>query len=301
MRIRINYATLYEYERPASVIKQVLRVTPRSHQGQHVSGWRIDADADVRLRWTEDAFGNIVHQLQTEQPVDQLTVTVSGEATTRDTAGVVAGSHERLPVEVYLRSTERTHADAALSAFAAEADPGPASGDVARLHALMGAVYEGMQFQVGATDVGSTAAEAFALRRGVCQDLAHVFLACARLQGVPARYVSGHLVRGEGEEMQDASHAWAEAWIADLGWVGFDPANGVCATENYVRVAVGLDYLDAAPVRGFRTGGGNERMSVRLTVRPSGSRQRQGGQVQEPGAQTQRMGDMEQRQRQGPA
>lgn len=295
MRIRIHYATLYEYERPASVIKQVLRVTPRSHEGQHVSGWRIDADADVRLRWMEDAFGNIVHQLQTEQPVDRLTVTVSGEVTTHDTAGVVASSHERLPTEVYLRSTERTQADAALAAFAVDADPGPAAGEVARLHALMGAIYEGMRFEVGATDVRSTAAEAFALRRGVCQDLAHVFVACARLRGVPARYVSGHLLRGEGEEMQDASHAWAEAWVQDLGWVGFDPANGVCATDKYVRVAVGLDYLDAAPVRGFRTGGGNERMTVRLTVRPSGL-QRQGGQVQRPGFQFQRLGDMEQSQ-----
>lgn len=295
MRIRIHYATAYEYERPASVIKQVLRVTPRAYDGQHVSGWRIDADADVRLRWSEDAFGNIVHQLQTEQPADRLTVTVSGEVTTRDTAGVVTGAHERLPLEAFLRSTERTRADAALTAFAAEADPRPDDGLIARLHGLMAAVYEGMRFEVGATDVGSTAAEAFALRRGVCQDLAHVFVTLARLRGVPARYVSGHLVRGEGEELQDASHAWAEAFVPDLGWVGFDPANGVCATDKYVRVAVGLDYLDAAPVRGFRTGGGNERMTVRLSVRPSGL-QRQGGQVQRPGFQSQRLGDMEQSQ-----
>ena len=276
MRIRIAYATRYEYERSARSVQQVLRVTPRGHDGQQVSGWRVDADADVRLRWSEDAFGNIVHRLQTEEPVQRLTVTVSGEATTDDTAGVVKGAIERLGPELYLRQTERTRPDAALAAFAAEADPGTGAGALARLHALLAAIHGRMAFEVGATGVEATAAQAFALGRGVCQDLSHVFIAAARLQGHPARYVSGHLLRGDGQALQDASHAWAEAWVPDLGWVAFDPANGVCATDRYVRVAIGLDYLDAAPVRGSRAGGGAERMEVSLSVRPLGpGRQRQ--------------------------
>lgn len=299
MRIRIHYDTTYEYERPTAGIKQVLRVTPRSCGSQHVSGWRVDADADVRLRWSEDAFGNIVHRLQTEKPVERLTVSVSGEVSTTDTAGVVQDTVERLPPEIYLRHTDLTRPDAAIAAFAGDSDPGAEAGDVGRLHALLTAIHGRFGFEVGATDVDVTAAEAFALGRGVCQDLSHVFIAAARSRGVPARYVSGHLVKGDGEDFQDASHAWAEAWVAGLGWVGFDPANGISPTDRYVRVAVGLDYLDAAPVRGTRVGGGNERMSVRLTVRPSGARQRQGGQVQGPGFQSQRLGDMEQSQRQG--
>ncbi len=281
MRIRISHATTYDYDRATRSIQQVLRVTPRPHDGQQVVSWRLDADVDVRLRWTEDAFGNIVHRLTTEERVDRLTVTVSGEIVTVDAAGVVRGGVERLPEEVYLRPTDRTRADPALVAFARAADPGVDAGELARLHALMNAVAGAVAFEVGATDVGTSAADAFALGRGVCQDLAHVFIAGARALEIPARYVSGHLLRGDGEALQDAAHAWAEAYVPDLGWVGFDPANGVCPTDHYVRVAIGLDYLDAAPVRGARNGGGAERLSVRLSVTPSQSQsQSQGSQSQ---------------------
>lgn len=285
MRIRISQSTAYVYDRPAWSIQQVLRVTPRPHDGQQVVAWRLDADADVRLRWSEDAFGNIVHRLSTEQPVEQLTVTVSGEVVSTDTAGVVRGSVERLPDEAYLRSTERTRADAALTAFARDVDPGLEAGALARLHALLDAVGRAVAFEIGSTDAGTSAAEAFALGRGVCQDQTHVFIAAARTLGLPARYVSGHLLRGEGVELQEASHAWAEALVPDLGWVGFDATNGLCPTDAYVRVAVGLDYLDAAPVRGARNGGGGERLSVRLSVTPSASQSQ--SQSQSQGSQSQ--------------
>src|SRR3546814_16207576 len=112
------------------------------------------------------------------------------------------------------------------------------------------------------------AASAVAARGGVCQDLAHVFIAAARSQGMAARYISGHLIRQDGAELQEAAHAWDEAHVPGLGWVAFDPANGICADEHYVRVAAGLDYRDAATVAGDRYGGGVETMSVVLSVRP---------------------------------
>ena len=121
---------------------------------------------------------------------------------------------------------------------------------------------------VGATSAAHSAADAFRLRRGVCQDHAQIFIACARRLGAPARYVSGHLSRSDGVYEQEAAHAWAEAYVEDLGWVGFDPANGVCPTDHYVRVAVGLDALGAAPIRGASYGGGAESLSVALHVRP---------------------------------
>src|SRR5690606_33159414 len=106
------------------------------------------------------------------------------------------------------------------------------------------------------TAVTTTAAQAFGLKRGVCQDLTHIFLAAARAMGTPARYVSGHLYRAEGSAGQAAGHApghaWAEAHVPGLGWIGFDPAGGLCTTEAHVRVAIGLDHLGAAPVRGSR-------------------------------------------------
>jgi transglutaminase-like putative cysteine protease len=117
--------------------------------------------------------------------------------------------------------------------------------------------------------------EAVALRRGVCQDLSHIFIACARLIGAPARYVSGHLVKLNGEVEQQASHAWAEALVPGLGWVGFDAANGACPAETHVRVATGFDYMSAAPVRGTRIGGGAEELSVKLAVADMAQRQMQ--------------------------
>jgi len=130
---------------------------------------------------------------------------------------------------------------------------------------LMDAVRDAIDYRVGETHASTNAAEALEHGFGVCQDHTHVFLAAARRIGIPARYVSGYLRIGEEGE-HDAGHAWAEAYIDGLGWVGFDVANRICPTEAYVRVASGLDYLDAAPVRGYRRGGGEESLDVRLRV-----------------------------------
>jgi transglutaminase-like putative cysteine protease len=123
-----------------------------------------------------------------------------------------------------------------------------------------------MTFDTEPTHAATTAAEAFAIRRGVCQDLTHIFIAAARHLRIPARYVSGYFWRIDGITDQDAAHAWAEAKVPGIGWVGFDPANGICSSEAHIRVAVGLDYLGAAPVRGSRYGGGSEALDVKLTV-----------------------------------
>lgn len=93
-----------------------------------------------------------------------------------------------------------------------------------------------------------------------------MFVAAARLTGVPARYVSGHLFRRDGSHSQAAAHAWAEAWIEDLGWVGFDPVHGVSPDDAYVRIGCGLDYRGAAPVAGARSGGGAEELTVEVEV-----------------------------------
>jgi len=108
------------------------------------------------------------------------------------------------------------------------------------------------------------------MKRGVCQDLSHIFIACARSLGIPARYIGGYLLRSDDTPHQEAGHAWIETYIKDLGWVGFDPANGVCPTEAHIRVSVGLDYLGAAPVRGSRYGGTAEQMDVAVTVDRAG-------------------------------
>ena len=267
MRIRIAYLTTYDYDRPPKAVVQQLRLTPRPHEGQHVTRWRVEIDADGRLRPGEDVLGNLTHGLFVAGPISRLTVTVTGEVETLDTQGVVRGTVERFPEMVFLRDTKLTHCDAALGEFADDiaSDAGPDT--LNRLHALLRGVVKEVAFDTKATNSSMAAAEAFALRKGVCQDLSHIYIAAARRMGIPARYVSGHLApRDTAVGEQEAAHAWAEAYVPKLGWVGFDAANGLCISETHVRVAVGLDYLGAAPVRGARYGGGEERLDVKLRV-----------------------------------
>jgi transglutaminase-like putative cysteine protease len=279
MRIRVAHETIYRYDLPAKSVIQTLRLTPRSHHGQHVIQWRIDIDQDVKLTEIEDAFGNIGHVFSAVGSIESLSVAVEGEVETHDQAGVLRGVIERFPPSLYLRETPLSAPDAALRAFAQDAAPGSAS-TLSVCHGLMGAIHEAMAFDTDPTHAATTAAEAFALRRGVCQDLTHVFLACARERRIPARYVSGHMHRADGVVAQSAGHAWAEAYIEDLGWIGFDCANDVCPTDAHIRIATGLDYLGAAPVRGARYGGEGERLDVRIEVSEKLARRQAQRQVQ---------------------
>ena len=269
MRIRILHTTSYHYDRPASGVIQTLRLTPRNHDGQYIVSWHIDVSENCDLAQNEDAFGNISHVFTADGPFSELRLTVEGEVRTHDTDGVVNGTIERFPPSLYLRETPLTRIDPAIADFA-RAARGDAGGDTLKvLHNLIGQLHGEVTFDTNPTGTATTAAEAFALKRGVCQDLSHIFIAAARSLGIPARYIGGHFHRGDGVIEQEAGHAWAEAFVSDLGWVAFDPANGISATDAHVRVAVGLDYLGAAPVRGSRKGGGTESMEVAVKVHQS--------------------------------
>lgn len=269
MRIRIRHETTYRYLAPVKSAIQILRLTPRNFGGQHVADWRIEVDRECRLRQGEDAFGNILHRFSAGGPFNSIATVVEGDVTTFDTAGVATGAVERFAPALYLRDTPLTAPDAALIDFA-RATAADIGGTLARLHTLLGALYDQMSFDADATHAATTAAEAFAHRKGVCQDFAHLFIACARVLGAPARYVSGYFLRSDGDQ-QVAGHAWAEAFVDDLGWVAFDPAHGVSPSERHVRLAVALDYLGAAPIRGSRIGGAGESMEVGVRVTTSQS------------------------------
>jgi transglutaminase-like putative cysteine protease len=266
MRIRISHATTYRYDTPPTGVIQMLRLTPRNHDGQYVVNWRVDLSEDCLLHQHEDAFGNISHSFTAEGPFRELSVAVEGEVDTHDTQSVVSGAVERFPPGLFLRETALTQPDAAIIDFADSARAAAGSDQLALLHGLMNALNHEMKFDTDPTHSATTAAEAFALRRGVCQDLTHIFIAAARQLGIPARYVGGHFYRVDGVTAQDAGHAWVEAYVEHLGWVGFDPTNGIGITEAHVRVAIGLDYLGAAPVRGTRYGGGGETLKVAVHV-----------------------------------
>jgi len=272
MRIHVRHETAYAYAVPPKYVIQKLRLTPRSHEGQFVRRWRIEVDHDCRLIETADAFGNIVHSFSLHDHRDELKITVEGEVETEDTAGVVRGAVERMPLELYLRETDLTQPDPALEEYARKFD-GEADDRLALLHDMLTDLHTHISYDTNRTDSGTTAKDAFELRHGVCQDFAHIFIAAARVLGIPARYVGGYLVQTNGTVSNEAGHAWAEAHVDGLGWVGFDPSNGVCITDGYVRVAVGLDYLGAAPVRGSQAGGQTESLGVHVHTEDMGAQQ----------------------------
>lgn len=282
MHLTIRHETRYGYAPPARSALQLLRMTPRSYDGQHVRAWRINSDHDCCLRASEDALGNVTHAFDVEGPISSLSITVEGEVETQDTAGIVHGAVERFPPGLFLRETDLTLPDPEIAAFAAALSR---ADRLSTLHEITTTLHGRMAFLPGTTLATTTAREAFRLTQGVCQDFAHIFIAAARCLDIPARYVSGYLYRHEEAAVQDAGHAWVEAYVPDLGWIGFDPANGISPTEDYIRLAIGLDYLGAAPIAGSRHGGGDERLEVQVHVeerRPSQT-QKQWGATQSQG------------------
>ena len=190
-----------------------------------------------------------------------MSIKVDGEVETQNTDGVVRGTVERFPPSLFLRDTALTQADAAIRNFALDSRAANSGDVLAELHALMHRLHDEIGLRQTMRRKPTTAAEAFARKRGIARDLTHIFIGAARSLQIPARYVAGYLC-ADDDAAQDGGHAWAEAFVPDLGWVGFDPANGVCPTDAHVRVAVGLDSLGAAPVRGTRYGAADEKRSA---------------------------------------
>ncbi len=264
MRLKVRHETRYDYEQPAVYSIQRLYLTPPSFASQKVLAWSIEAPGIERALSYVDGFGNRVHVVTLAGFHDHVVITAEGVAECSDAAGVVRGLHCPAPDSIFLRQTRATRPDGAILRLAEDAKD--LGGTVLeRLHGLMRLLHQRVAYEIGVTDARTTAAEALAAGRGVCQDHAHVFLGAVRSLGLPARYVTGYLVT-DNSSPASAAHAWAEVLIPDLGWVGFDAANCKCPTEDYVRVATGLDAQGVVPVRGSRRGGETERLTVEVAV-----------------------------------
>jgi transglutaminase-like putative cysteine protease len=264
MLIRVEHNTVYRYSEPLVASTQYLRMTPLSGRTQAVESWRIACPGAATMQW-QDQYGNLCHTLTVAHPVTELEIRVTGLVRTRDTGGVVGQAPSELPTGIYLRETPHTIASDSIRDFAAPFKSKLAKDTIATLHEIMLAIADKVAYSPGDTHVHTTGAEALEQGSGVCQDHAHIFCAVCRALHMPARYVSGYMAHGPGHAAQAASHGWAEAFIDDLGWVGFDPTNRACATEAYIRTAIGLDYAEAGPVRGVRSGGGTETMTARVS------------------------------------
>lgn len=290
MRLTIEHKTHYRFAQPAHHSIQYLRLTPRADSSQSVESWAVTTPGKMK-RWV-DGFGNVVHVSVQNGVHNDVPVTVRGEVETIDTCGMLPAD-DGLPPLMFLRPTPYTEVTPAVAEFAEPfRERTEDEGTIAALHALMLAVHNAVAYRPGFTDVETSAGQALEQGSGVCQDHAHLFIACCRVIGIPSRYVSGYLFTRAEEHQSLGSHAWAEAYIDDkVGWVSFDPTNSRSATDAYVRLAVAFDYGGAAPIRGVRKGGGVEEMNVRVTV------------VEEPGfdlGQTQSQSPGLQNQKQGP-
>lgn len=263
MLMSIRHTTHYRYDEASAFAVQRLLLTPSDNGAQSVHAWAIEADGIDNAAFYIDGFGNCVHLLSHAKPYDTLIVTATGEVETQDRGGMVGDLREWASPRVFLRTTLRTESAPAIDAMAdAITDRQPLD----QLHHLLEEIARRVAYDTDATHHGTSAAEAFAAGQGVCQDHAHIFIAAARRLDIPARYVTGYLhVAGEGSFA--AHHAWAEAHVPDVGWVGFDPANRICPTEHYVRLACGFDAASAAPISGTRRGGGTESLTVDVVVR----------------------------------
>jgi transglutaminase-like putative cysteine protease len=268
MRIRVSHEIIHRFAPPARTVNQILRLTPLSFDSQYVLRWRIDVDADGALRENEDAHGNAITSYSHHGLIEGLAIRAAGEVETSDMAGVVRGAVERLPAEMYLRESPLAHVNGALRDFSAEATRGSAD-TLDSMHRLMSALNEAIAYRPDENDPAGAAVEAFALRRGRGRDFAHIFIACARFLGVPARFVSGYRVAGE-ESKPAGAHAWAEAHVPDLGWVAFDATAPICPDDAYVRVAVGFDGQDGAMTRSAHSGG-EEKIETAIRVEQAGA------------------------------
>lgn len=264
MRLVVEHDTNYQFETPRQRVVQSHRLTPMDTDSQRILEWSVTVEGASFGAAFVDGGGNRVITMTLPGPVENMTVSVRGIVETTDSAGVLRGLREQITPLAYLRETWATAPGVGLIELAESLDED--AGTLGAAHEMARLVYERIAYTPGATEHHQTAAEVVELGAGVCQDHAQVLIALARIRGMPARYVTGYMLSGKGDERGEAGHAWAEIFVQNLGWVGFDAANECCPDERYIRVGSGLDAHDAAPIRGISLGAGEESMDIQVSV-----------------------------------
>lgn len=262
MKHLIEHATHYSYTAAVAHSIQILRLTPRTDDHQRSLRWQIDAPGTLERQ--TDPYGNITHILTIGQPRSDIELRVTGLVEIDPLREGLLGREDcRLPVQAYCVQTPLTLADGSIIDFARSVLPRGIR-QAADILALANAIRDRVLYEPGITDVTTAASEVLEMGHGVCQDHAHLFLACTRGLGVPARYVSGYLLHATDDHA--ATHAWADVWLADAGWTSVDVTHGQFASGHHCRLAVARDYDSASPVRGVRSGGGEESMTATVSV-----------------------------------
>ncbi len=263
MELRISHVTEYDYSDPVDYALQKVRLRPLPSSMQEVRDWSVEVSGGRIETSYVDHYGNHVDLVSIKRGAQKLSIRAKGNVQTLNATGVLGPVFGRAPLWHFLQPTILTMPGDAIKALPRiSSDPDTR---LSNLHALSAAILDALPYEFGRTDVNTPAEEALQGSHGVCQDHAQVFVASVRLSGIPARYVSGYLMMNDRID-QDATHAWAEVYVDDLGWVGFDISNGVSPDERYTRIAIGRDARDAAPIEGLRMGSSDETLMVSLQV-----------------------------------
>jgi transglutaminase-like putative cysteine protease len=284
----IRHKTTFDYEEIVSVSHHVLHLAPRRHPLQSC----LESETVVHPKPAvdsagEDYFGNPIQHLTVQKPHKQLVVDAHARVEVRPAAQPLAveqsaswetvreqlAAYEALDAYELLFESPYVVGNDAIREYALQSFA-PDRPILAATLDLTSRIHREFQYRGGVSDVSTPVTDVFAMRQGVCQDFAHLEIACLRSLGLAARYVSGYLLTRppEGKEKlvgSDASHAWLSVFAGDLGWVDFDPTNDMIPGVEHITFAYGRDYGDVSPINGFIVGGGAHQVSVAVDVRPS--------------------------------
>lgn len=285
-RFDVTHRTVYKYEKPIERSTHLLRLTPYHDRLQSVISHELNVSVPTHSRDYEDVFGNRVRRLvietqfeemviESKSVVDVLDVDPLGFGPLRvsSTIPLVWMPWQRQVLDPYLLPPELPETQ--LAELAEYAMSFVKRNDYDLLDTLLDinqTIFREYAYQQGVTTVATTAFDVYSSRRGVCQDFTNVMICLARLLGVPARYVCGYIYTGPkaaNTVQSEASHAWVQLYLPQVGWKGFDPTNGILTQTDHIRVAVGRNYIDATPTSGtIFVGGGGETLAVDVKVEP---------------------------------
>lgn len=276
-KYQVLHRTTFEYASPVTESANVLHLEPRTFPFQKTLQSFIEIKPATRLRSFHDLFDNVTHHFEIPGAHERLEITsrlrvrnlkleLPAEARVRGVEAYEA-PEVRERIWPFLQESRFVSRHAEIWRQAVDLTEGMSS-IFEQGFTLMGWIHREFRYDQGATEVSTHIEEAFRHRHGVCQDFTHVMIGLCRSIGIPARYASGYLYNGPKDHLigAQASHAWPEIHLPAIGWIGFDPTNNTLADERYIKVAVGRDYDDVAPVKGNYRGTGHCRLSVTVEV-----------------------------------
>ena len=266
MQHKITHQTTFEFDELQGAVVQRFHLTPVNGIGQVVREWHLDVDVGSIELETIDFHANHIHLCRLDTQTKSLTITCRGIVAVEDLNGIAGPHLGHIPLPMFCQPTRLSAMGPRLQDLSRKIDDWRYEemiSDPALMHHLSACVQDSISYEKGVTDVKTTAEQAMGRGAGVCQDHVHAFMSVARSMGFPSRYASGYLMM-ENTPIQQASHAWAEVYLSDLGWVGFDISNGISPDHRYIKLATGFDYADVTPVSGVRFGDGGEQVSTSI-------------------------------------